>query len=218
MSLRASVWGMTEREPTGADQDQPLADRPASWPVVSSRDVHRDDWVVALREDRVTRPGHPDEPFTRISLEHPGAVIVLAVDEREQVMCLRQYRHTSGHDFVELPAGLRDAGDEPAVETARRELREEVELEASSWRLLLSSFPSAGISDEVHEIFLARGLSHAPRGDFEMRHEEAEMEAFWVPMTELLDAVLDGRVREGPLALAVLSYEVLKQRGTLDEV
>ncbi|MCY7399886.1 MAG: NUDIX hydrolase [Nocardioides sp.] len=196
---------------------EPLADRPARWPVLSTRDVHRDHWVVALREDRITRPGHPEESFTRISLEHPGAVIVLAVDDQERVMCLRQYRHTSGHEFIELPAGLRDAGDEPAVETAQRELREEVELVASDWRLLLSTFPSAGITDEVHEIFLARGLSHAPRGDFEMRHEEAEMEAFWVPMEELLEAVLDGRVREGPLALAVLTYQVLTQRGTLDE-
>ena len=204
---------MTDPTPTGTDRT--LADRPTRWPVVSTRDLHRDDWVVVLREDRVTRPDHPDEAFTRISLEHPGAVIVLAVDEDERVMCLRQYRHTSGHDFIELPAGLRDAGDEPPVETAMRELREEVELEAASWRLLLSSFPSAGITSEVHEIFLARELSHSPRGDFEMCHEEAEMESFWVPMADLLDAVLDGRVRQGPLALAVLSYDVLKRRGEL---
>ncbi|NPD05976.1 NUDIX hydrolase [Nocardioides sp. zg-1308] len=194
---------------------QPLADRPMTWPVVSSRDLHRDDWVVALREDVITRPGHPEQ-FSRLSLEHPGAVIVLAVDDDEQVVCLRQYRHTSGYEFVELPAGLRDAGDEPAVETAKRELREEVELEASDWRPLLSTFSSAGISDEVHEIFLARGLTPASRGDFEMHHEEAEMETFRVPMSELLDAALEGRVRQGPLVQAVLAYEVLRQRGTLD--
>ena len=186
-----------------------------SWPVVESHDLHRDDWVVALREDTITRPGHPEE-FSRISLEHPGAVVVLAVDADERVMCLRQYRHTSGHEFVELPAGLRDAGDEPAVETAKRELQEEVELEASDWRLLLSTYSSAGISDEVHEIFLARGLTDAPRGDFEMEHEEAEMERFWVPYDDLLEAVLDGRVRQGPLVQAVLAYSVLRSRGTLD--
>jgi 8-oxo-dGTP pyrophosphatase MutT (NUDIX family) len=186
-----------------------------SWPVIASRDLHRDAWVVALREDRITRPGHPEE-FTRISLEHPGAVVVLAVDDDERVMCLRQYRHTSGHEFVELPAGLRDAGDEPAVETARRELREEVELEAREWRPLLSTYGSAGISDEVHEILLARGLTHASRGDFDLRHEEAVMERFWVPMADLLDAVLEGRVRQGPLVQAVLAYAVLKQRGALD--
>ena len=200
---------------TGDDSADLLADRPMSWPVVSTHDLHRDDWVVALREDVITRPGHPEQ-FSRISLEHPGAVIVLAVDDDERVMCLRQYRHTSGHEFVELPAGLKDAGDEPPVETAKRELREEVELEASDWRLLLSTYGSAGISDEVHDIFLARGLSHAPRGDFEMRHEEAEMEHFWVPMADLLDAVLERRVRQGPLAQAVLAYAVLQQRGTLD--
>ena len=202
---------------TDARGDDPhqLADRPMSWPVVSSKDLHRDDWVVALREDRITRPGHSEE-FSRISLEHPGAVIVLAVDDDERVMCLRQYRHTSGYEFVELPAGLRDAGDEPPVETAKRELREEVELEASEWRQLLSTYGSAGISDEVHEIFLARGLSHASRGNFEMHHEEAEMETFWVPMADLLDAVLEGRVRQGPLVQAVLAYEVHKRRGTLD--
>ena len=201
--------------PSGDAPAEPLADRPMSWPVVSSHDLHRDDWVVALREDVITRPGH-DEQFSRISLEHPGAVVVLAVDDDERVICLRQYRHTTQREFVELPAGLKDAGDEPPVETAKRELREEVELEASQWRLLLSTFGSAGISDEVHDIFLARGLSHAARGDFEMRHEEAEMQRFWVPMADLLEAVLDGRVRQGQLAQAVLAYEVLRQRGTLD--
>ena len=202
-------------DPAAGTPAEPLADRPMSWPVVSTRDLHRDDWVVALREDVITRPGH-DDRFSRISLEHPGAVVVLAVDDDERVMCLRQYRHTSGHEFVELPAGLRDAGDEPAVETARRELREEVELEAAEWRPLLSTYGSAGISDEVHEIFLARGLSHASRGDFAMEHEEAEMERFWVPMADLLEAVLDGRVRQGPLVQAVLAYAVLAQRGSLD--
>ena len=221
VSTRAGRWASVHGMDTDLGDaatpsyDEQLADRPMSWPVVETRDLHRDDWVVALREDVITRPGH-SERFSRISLEHPGAVVVLAVDDDERVMCLRQYRHTSGHEFVELPAGLKDAGDEPPVETAKRELREEVELEATDWRLLLSTFGSAGISDEVHDIFLARGLSHAPRGDFEMRHEEAEMQPFWVPMADLLDAVLEGRVRQGPLVQAVLIYEVLRQRGTLD--
>ncbi|PUA79227.1 NUDIX domain-containing protein [Nocardioides currus] len=198
--------------------DATLADRPSSWPVVRTRDLHRDGWIVALREDVVTRPGHPEDEFTRISLEHPGAVVVLAVDDEERVLCLRQYRHTTRRDFVELPAGLKDAAGEPAVDTARRELREEAELAASSWQLLLSTFASAGISEEVHDIFLARGLTSAPRGDFELVHEEAEMETFWAPMSDLLDAVLEGRVRQGPLAQAVLAYDVLKRRGLLESL
>ena len=42
------------------------------------------------------------------------------------------------------------------------------------------------------------------------------MEVFWTPMSSLLDAVLDGRVRQGPLAQAVLAYDVLKRRGALE--
>jgi ADP-ribose pyrophosphatase len=194
----------------------PLADRVASWPLVRTREVHRDDWVVVVREDVITRPEHPEQEFARITVEHPGAVIVLAVDADERVLCLRQYRHSSGHVFIELPAGLRDAGDEPPVETAKRELREEAEMSATSWRQLLSTYPSAGLTDEVHEIFLARDLSHASRGDFEMKHEEAEIEVFWAPMADLLDAVLEGRVRQGPLVQAVLAYDVHRRRGTLD--
>lgn len=192
-----------------------LADRPMQWPVHSTRDIHRDAWVVGVREDMITRPDHPDDRFARISVEHPGAVVVLAVDDRERVFCLRQYRHTSGHEFVELPAGLRDAHGEPPMETAQRELREEAELAAGSWTHLLSTFASAGITDEVHEIYLARDLTPSPRGDFALLHEEAEMTTLWVPFEELLEAVLDHRVRQGPLAQAVLAYEVLKRRDRL---
>ena len=192
-----------------------LEDVPAAWPVHSSRDLHRDAWVVGVREDEISRPGHPDERFHRISVEHPGAVVVLAVDDAERVFLLRQYRHTSGHRFVELPAGLRDTAGEPAVETAKRELREEAELSASEWTHLLSTYPSAGILDEVQEIFLARGLQAASRGDFALHAEEAEMEAFWAPFDDLLEAVLAGRVRQGPLVQAVLAYEVLRHRGRL---
>lgn len=194
-----------------------LADRGTSWPVVSSEEVYRDDWVVVVRKDVITRPAHPEQEFARITVEHPGAVIVLAVDEDERVLCLRQYRHASGHVFVELPAGLRDAGDEPAVETAKRELQEEAEMSAGSWRQLLSTYPSAGLTDEVHEIFLARDLTPVSRGDFEMKHEEAEIEVFWAPVDDLLDAVLAGRVRQGPLAQAVLAYDAHRRRGTLEE-
>ena len=183
--------------------------------MLGTRDLHRDDWVVALREDVVQRPDHPDETFARLVVEHPGAVIVLAVDDEERVCCLRQYRHAGRGLFVELPAGLCDQhGEDPQV-TAARELREEAEVRAEDWRLLVSLYPSAGLTDELHHIYLARGLSHVDRGDFELRAEEAEMEQLWVPVEELLEAVLDGRVREGPLAAAVLAYDVLKRRGRL---
>jgi ADP-ribose pyrophosphatase len=193
-----------------------VADSPERWPVSGSRDLYRGDWLVALRADRVRRPGaDSEEPFDRWVVEHPGAVIVLAVDDRERACCLRQYRHPAGGRFIELPAGLRDAGDEDPLDTAKRELREEVELEAAEWRLLFDLYPSAGITNERQVCYLARDVRSVSRGDFTPEHEEADMERLWVPVDDLVDAVLDGRVSESPIAACVLAYAVLRQRGEL---
>ena len=183
-----------------------VGDRPESWPVSSSRDLFRDDWVMALRSDVLSRPGHGHEEFRRLVLEHPGAVLVLAVDEEERVLVLEQYRHPVGRRFVELPAGLCDVDGEDPLTTAQRELLEEAELRASSWEHLLTTHPSPGISSERIVVFLAKGLSAAHRGDFEPSHEEADMSTSWVPLDELVDAVLQSRVTDGPLGLAVLAY------------
>ncbi|RJS47297.1 NUDIX hydrolase [Nocardioides cavernaquae] len=183
-----------------------IGDRPESWPVVSSVDVHRDGWVVALRADDLRRPEHPDEePFRRLVMEHPGASIVLALDEQGRALCIQQYRHPAQMSFVELPAGICDVPGEDPLEVAKRELREEAEFEASSWTHLLSVWASPGITGERHHLYFARGLSPVSRGDFALEHEEAEMVTFWTPFDDLYAAVLDGRVTDAPIALAVLT-------------
>lgn len=192
-----------------------LADRPESWPVLGTRVIHADDWVVGMHEDTVSRPGHPEETFERLVVTHPGAAMILAVDENENVCCVRQYRHALQRNFVELPAGICDAEGEDPVETAKRELREEAQLQAGQWRHLLSQWPTVGLSTERHHLYLARDLSPCDRGDFAMEHEEAEMEVLWVPMEDLLRAILEGRVQQGPVAACVLAYDILKRRGEL---
>jgi ADP-ribose pyrophosphatase len=183
-----------------------LGDVEESWPVVRSEDLHRDDWVMALRADWVTSPSHPDgEPFRRLVLEHPGAAVVLAVDEDDRVVCLRQYRHPARRRFLELPAGLCDADGEDPLQVARRELAEEVLLAAEEWTHLTSAFSSPGISSEQIHYFLARGLSQIGRGDFEPAHEEADMEVLRVPFADLLDGVLSGRITDSPVIVAVLT-------------
>lgn len=192
----------------------PPADRPESWPVASSRDLFRDAWVMALRSDTVSRPGHEHEQFPRLVLEHPGSVMVLAVDDEDRVLVLEQYRHAAQRRFVELPAGLCDVDHEDPLTTAQRELLEEAELRAATWEHLVTTYPSPGISSERMEIFLARGLAPADRGEFELAHEEADMTSRWVPLDELVDAVLESRVTDSPLALAVLAYAHRRLRAT----
>ena len=185
-----------------------LADHPEEWPVAASTDLFRDDWVMALRQDTIRHPGDPGgETFDRLVLEHPGAVVVLAVDDEDRALCLRQYRHPARRRFVELPAGLLDTDHEDPLEVARRELVEEAGLEAGEWTHLTSTYSSPGISAEVMHFYLARQLRHVDRGDFVARHEEADMETFWAPLGDLRRAVVEGRVSDGPLVLAVLMAE-----------
>ena len=182
-----------------------LSDVPESWPVVATEDLYRTDWVMALRLDELHAPGD-DRAFPRLVLEHPGAVIVLAVDDQRRVYCLWQYRHPAQQRFVELPAGLLDADGESPEATARRELREEAGLAAEEWTSLGTTWSSPGISSEVMHFFLARGLSDVV-SDFERTHEEADMSGDWVLLDDLRAAVLDGRVGDGPLVQAVLLAE-----------
>jgi 8-oxo-dGDP phosphatase len=183
------------------------ADRPESWPVHDVECIWKGAAPFSVRRDMVSVPGHPDETFGRLVLEHPGAVIILAVDEQERALVLHQYRHPASMRFVELPAGLLDVAGEDPVEAARRELQEEGLVLAAEWTHLFTTYSSPGLSSEKLAYFLARDLSPAPdRGGFEPAHEEADMTVGWVPVDDLLEGVREGRITDGPTAQAVLAY------------
>ncbi len=109
-----------------------------------------------------------------------------------------------------------DAGHpEEPVEVARRELREEAGVEAGSWTHLGTTWSSPGISQELVHHFLARDVRDVGRGGFEPQHEEADMSAGWVPVADLLEAVLAGRIGDGPLVVSLLTAHA---RGLLGDV
>lgn len=201
--------------PARSGPDHAVRDRPESWPVVRTEVLHRDHWVVGLRADFLHAPNQPEPVFRRLVLEDPGAVMVLAIDERDRVVVLRQYRHPVEHRVVQLPAGLLDVAGEDPVAAAQRELVEEAGIQAERWQHLTTTWPSPGISDETHAVFLARGLREVGRGDFEPDAEEADMSVERVPFEELLTAVLDGGVHDGPMALALTAYDAAVRRGRI---
>jgi len=186
-----------------------LADAPEQWPVHQVEDVWRGHAPFAVRRDTIWSPRRPEERFGRLVIEHPGAAIVLAVDDDERALVIQQYRHPAGLRFVELPAGLVDVPGEDPLVTARRELLEEGAHTAAEWTHLLTTYPTPGLSSERHDYCLARGLRHGPdRAGFELVHEEAELTVSWVPVEELVQGVLDGRLTDGPLVVAVAVYRL----------
>jgi len=189
---------------------RPVSDRPESWPVHDVQQVWRGGAPFAVRLDTLSAPARPDETFSRLVIEHPGAVIVLAVDEQDRALVLEQYRHPVSARLVELPAGLLDVEGEDPLVAAQRELREEALVVAERWTHLVTTYSSPGITSEQIHYYLAEGLSEASdRGDFEPEHEEADMTVSWVPVAQLLDAVRDGRVQDGPLVQALLAHRFL---------
>jgi 8-oxo-dGTP pyrophosphatase MutT (NUDIX family) len=147
-------------------------------------------------------------------LLHPGAVSVLAMDDEERVLLLRQYRHPVRHELWELPAGLLDEPDEPPVEAARRELWEEVDLRAGRYDVLADFLNSPGGSDEAQRVFLARDVTEVPTGErFSRTAEEAGIVTAWFPLDDLVTDVLAGRLQNPGAVIAVLAADAARRTG-----
>ncbi|MFB8147520.1 NUDIX domain-containing protein [Microbacterium sp. NPDC056003] len=192
-------------EPTAA----PLADEPVEFEVTDS-DLLYEGRVWDVRSDTVA---YGEGEIVRQYVDHPGASAIVAIDDEGRVLLIQQYRHPIRHRDWEIPAGLLDIAGESPLETAQRELAEEADLRASSWESLVSIFTTPGGNDEVVHLFLARGLSEV--GSAHARaEEEADIRVEWVPLDEVVDGVLAGRLRNGILAVGVLAAaERLRRAG-----
>jgi ADP-ribose pyrophosphatase len=178
-------------------------DRPHEYELLDSETVY-EGRVISLRRDTVAMPGGGDS--VREVVAHQGAVAVVALDEQDRVLLLRQYRHAFGRHLWELPAGLRDADGEPPVETAKRELAEEAQLAADRWSLLATIYSSPGFSDEQVLIYLAEDLSDVdlPEG-FTVEHEEADMTLERVPLADAVQRVFDGDICNASAVVGLLA-------------
>lgn len=184
-----------------------LRDEPVDLEVVASDLVYQGA-VWDVRSDTVR---YGDGEMTRQYVEHPGAAAVVAIDDDERVVLIQQYRQPIKERDWEIPAGLLDVAGEPPVETAKRELSEEVDLAADRWQHLVSIHTTPGGNDEIVHLFLARGLRDVVT-DYEREHEESDMRVERMPLADVIDGVLAGRLRNGILATGVLAAaEVLRR-------
>jgi ADP-ribose pyrophosphatase len=190
--------------------DAGLRDDPAQVNLLSS-DVVFDGAVWNVRRDRFAYNG---EPIVREYIDHTGAVAILATDEQDRVLLIKQYRHPVRYRDWEIPAGLLDVTDEEPLAAAKRELAEEADLQAGRWNVLSEFYSSPGGSDEAIRIYLARDLSSIPA--FERTAEEADIEVRWVPLDAVVDAVLARGVQNPSLTIGALAAQVSRARGWTD--
>ncbi len=133
---------------------------------------------------------------------HPGAVGIIAIDD-EHLWLTRQPREAAGMSAsLEIPAGKLDVEDEPPLETAKRELAEEIGRVAATWEQVVSFYTSPGFSDERVVLYLASDLSDAPDQD---PIEDERIEIVPWPLDQLEQAIAECEDSKSLIALLWLT-------------
>lgn len=169
---------------------------------LSSREIF-DGRILHVFEDTVRLPN--GAAASREYLRHIGAVCVIPVLEDGSVLVERQYRYPVAQVLTEIPAGKLDTKDEDHLLAAQRELREETGVTAERWTSLGLFYPACAYSDEAIEMYLAQGLH------FGERHLDADefLNVARVPLTELVEEVMAGRIPDAKTQIAILKADRL---------
>ena len=150
-----------------------------------------------LRVERIVLPDGTET--VRDTLYHPDSVAILPLDDNGDVVMVRQYRNAAGRELLELPAGAIE-GDEPPIDAARRELREETGLDATELIELGSFFASPGSMTERLHAFLARGLFPNPLAPDDDERIEVER----VPFAEAVRLARAGELNDAKTLASLL--------------
>jgi 8-oxo-dGTP pyrophosphatase MutT (NUDIX family) len=171
----------------------------AGFRVVDTTTVCEAGFLV-LERRRVVGPDGGE--FDRHIVRHPGAVVVVPVDDAGNALMVRQYRVAAGRALLEVPAGKRDVPGEPPEVTAARELEEEIGRRAGHVRALGGFFNSPGFTDEYSYLFLATDLEETERAA--VSAEEAQMTIEPVALTRVDELISGGEIVDAKSIIGLL--------------
>ncbi len=169
-------------------------------PEVLESELAYEGRITSIRRDKLTRGD--GKTFIRETAVVNDAVGIVALDDKDRILLIRQYRHPMGRPVWEIPAGKMDKEGEPPEKTALRELREEADIAAENVELLTMFLNSAGWTTEKTYIYLAEGLRDVP--EFERENEEADIEKKWVPLPEAFEKVKTGELDDAKTVIGIL--------------
>lgn len=140
-------------------------------------------------------------------VRHPGAVAVVALTAEGRICLVRQYRTALGRVTVEIPAGKLAPGEDP-LECANRELLEETGMVAEKMAFLTTIASSDGFTDELIHIYMATGLTFGKSSPDDDEFINVDL----VEVSELVDAVLDGRIEDAKTVVGALLCDAIGRR------
>lgn len=154
--------------------------------------------VLHVSFDHIELPN--GKTATREMVHHIGAVCVIPVTDDGKVIIERQFRYPIYQVITEIPAGKLDSKDEDRLLAAKRELREETGYTADKWTDLGVYYPAPAYSDEKITMYMAQGLH---KGEQDLDDDEF-LNVVEVPLTELLEAVMDGTITDGKTQICIM--------------
>lgn len=162
--------------------------------------------IIDLVVEPVTLPNGVQTELEIV--RHPGGAAVVALDVRQYICLLHQYRHACGGWVWELPAGKIDGAEAPLT-TAQRELKEEAGRTAQNWHSLGHMISSPGVFTEIVHCYLATELMVCDTG-----HEPEELiQIHWLPFTEVYQQAIDNRITDAKTVIGLCrANEFLKNK------
>ena len=153
--------------------------------------------VFTIRRDNLRTPDGRTTKFDIV--EHHGSVVIVPIDEKGNLLLVRQYRHAAVDDLLELPAGVLEPNEEPAL-SAARELREETGMAARNLVELGKFYLAPGYSTELMTVFLATDLYVNPLDPDADEFLEVEK----IPLAEALSIAEAGKMPDAKTLAALL--------------
>ncbi len=153
--------------------------------------------LINLRVDQIRTAAGVES--VREIVEHPGAIALIALDEAGRVLMVKQYRHAVRAVTLEIPAGILERGEEPAV-AAQRELREETGYRAGQLRRLGGIHTTPGFSTEYIHFFLATQLTP----DRLAMDEDEVIDLLRLPLAEAIDLIRAAQIDDGKTVSGLL--------------
>jgi ADP-ribose pyrophosphatase len=157
--------------------------------IVSSKEILKNKLFSVVDEVAQDNSGFE---IHRSIVKHPGSAVMIAIDEKERILLVKQFRLPAEKDLWELPAGRIDHGETP-LQAAKRELHEETGYKAKKWEKLISYWASPGYVAEKMNLFLALDLTAGeprPMGD-------ERIEVAWFSRKKIAKWIRDGKLEDG---------------------
>ena len=175
-----------------------------AWRTVSSRAIYENKWI-RVREDRFLHPSGTLGLYGVIDIRPSVGIVVL--NEREEVALVGQFRYTSQRYTWEIPRGGSSPGETAMLAAAKRELREEVGVEAASWRELGAVDVCNGVTTDVQHLYLAQHLTWVGMSP----DPEEELTVVWKPFAEAIRMVMENEITEVCSVAGILKAQAVRE-------